>query len=156
MKNSYFWDLMLCSLVKFRWCFRTTYHLHLQGRLFHAVFLLGLLFNSGDGGNIPPKCQLDFQQTIGPYIPDDRQSDTWNELKFDNILEQKTAQRKQQENADMRDIRKVASGELLKNKQWEKNLLYMKNILQILLNVVTARTEALVISGNKFLYPCVN
>jgi hypothetical protein len=37
------------------------------------------------------------------------------------------------------------------------DVLYTKNmyILKLLLNVATARTEALVILGNKFLYACV-
>jgi hypothetical protein len=56
-----------------------------------------------------------------------------------------------------RAIWKVTSGELLKNKQWEKTfLLYTKNkyILKLLLNIVTAWIEALVL-GNKFLCACV-
>jgi hypothetical protein len=53
--------------------------------------------------------------------------------------------------AGMRAIRKLTSGELL-TKQAEKN--YTKNVyvLKLLLNVVTARIEALVVSGNKLLY----
>jgi hypothetical protein len=39
----------------------------------------------------------------------------------------------------------------------EQHLLYTQNkyILKLLLNVVTACTEALVVSGNKFMYACV-
>lgn len=31
MKSSVMWDTMTCSSVKANWCFRRTYHLHLQG-----------------------------------------------------------------------------------------------------------------------------
>jgi hypothetical protein len=37
----------------------------------------------------------------------------------------------------------------------KKIIIYKKYILKLLLNVVTAGSEALVISGNKFLYACV-
>jgi hypothetical protein len=45
-----------------------------------------------------------------------------------------------------------------KQREGEKeNLLYRKNmyILQLLLNVVSAGTEAPVVSGNKFLLSCI-
>jgi hypothetical protein len=49
-----------------------------------------------------------------------------------------------------RAIRKVTAAELLKIQAMRKKLLYTKNtfILELLLNVVTAGTEALVVSGN--------
>jgi hypothetical protein len=53
----------------------------------------------------------------------------------------------------MRAIWKVTSGELLtKQKCYIQRKKY---ILKVCLNVVTAGTEALVVSGNKFLYACV-
>jgi hypothetical protein len=58
----------------------------------------------------------------------------------------------------MRAIRKVTSSELLtKQALKKKNLLDTKNvyILKLLLNIVTSGIEALVVSGNKFLYTCV-
>jgi hypothetical protein len=52
---------------------------------------------------------------------------------------------------------KVTSGKLLTKQAIRRgnNLLYTKNmyILNLLLNVVTARTEALIIPGNKFCMP---
>jgi hypothetical protein len=54
-----------------------------------------------------------------------------------------------------RTIQNVTSGELLTKHAMRKEIiLYKKNtyILKLLLNVVTAGIEALVISGNKFLY----
>jgi hypothetical protein len=52
-------------------------------------------------------------------------------------------------------IRKVTSGELLTRQAMRKTL-YAKNtyIHKLLLNIVTAGTEA-VVSGNTFLYACV-
>jgi hypothetical protein len=52
-------------------------------------------------------------------------------------------------------IWKITSDGLL-TKQAMKKLLYTKNtsIFQLLLNIVTARIEALVVSGTKFLYAC--
>jgi hypothetical protein len=42
------------------------------------------------------------------------------------------------------------------NKQWEnKNYIQKIRTYALLLNVVTAKIEALVLSGNKFLYACV-
>jgi hypothetical protein len=58
----------------------------------------------------------------------------------------------------MRAIWKITSGELLiKQAMRKKMLLYTKNthILQLLLNMVTARIEALVASGSKFIYAFV-
>jgi hypothetical protein len=58
----------------------------------------------------------------------------------------------------MRAILKVTSGELIpKQAARKRNVLYTKNtyILKPLLNVVTARTETLVILRSKFLYACV-
>jgi hypothetical protein len=58
----------------------------------------------------------------------------------------------------VRDILKVTSGELLpKQAARKRNLIYTKNtyILKLLLHVVSARTEALVILGSKFLCACV-
>jgi hypothetical protein len=56
-----------------------------------------------------------------------------------------------------RAIWTVTSGELLTKQAMKKKLLYTKitYIVKFLLNVVTARTEALAISGNTFLYTCV-
>jgi hypothetical protein len=56
-----------------------------------------------------------------------------------------------------RDIQKVTSGELLKQAMRKYKLLYVKYtyVLKLLLNVVTARIEASVVLGNKFLYACV-
>jgi hypothetical protein len=58
----------------------------------------------------------------------------------------------------MRAIQKVNSGELLTKEAFKKKkLLHTRNtyILKLLLNIITARIEALVILGNKFLYACV-
>jgi hypothetical protein len=58
----------------------------------------------------------------------------------------------------MRAIWKVTSSELLKNQAMRKKICYIKKdkyILKQLLNVVTARNEAPVVSGNKFLYACI-
>jgi hypothetical protein len=54
----------------------------------------------------------------------------------------------------MRATRKVTSSELLTEQALRKNVLYTKNtyISKLLLNVLTAGIEALVVSGNKFLY----
>jgi uncharacterized protein with ParB-like and HNH nuclease domain len=53
-----------------------------------------------------------------------------------------------------RTIRKVTSGELITEQAKINILLYIKYTytLKLLLNVVTAGTEALSVSGNKFLY----
>jgi hypothetical protein len=51
----------------------------------------------------------------------------------------------------MRVIRRVTSGVLLTKRAKRKNTF----ILKLLLNVVTSGIEALVASGNKFLYACV-
>jgi hypothetical protein len=51
----------------------------------------------------------------------------------------------------MRAIQKVTSGKLTKQTMRKKNTY----ILNLLLNIVTDRTEALVISGNKFMHTCV-
>jgi hypothetical protein len=51
----------------------------------------------------------------------------------------------------MRDIRNVTSGELLTKQAMKKNIMYKNTYkLKLLLNKVTAVTEALVVSGNKF------
>jgi hypothetical protein len=57
----------------------------------------------------------------------------------------------------MRTIRKVTLGELLTKQAMRKEnlIIYKKYTLQLLFNVVTTRTEALMVSGNKFLYACV-
>jgi hypothetical protein len=69
MKNSVFWDITPCSLVKVNSHFLEVYHLHLQVRrksharsrheadskqsyLLHVGFFLGLLFSPEDGGDI--------------------------------------------------------------------------------------------------------
>jgi hypothetical protein len=56
-----------------------------------------------------------------------------------------------------RSVRKVTSGKLLTKQAMRKKLLYTKStyILKLLLIVVTARNEAPVVLGNKFLYACV-
>jgi hypothetical protein len=57
-----------------------------------------------------------------------------------------------------RAIQKVTSGKLLTRQATIKKLYYIQKnayILKLLLNIVTARTEALVISGNKFMHACV-
>jgi hypothetical protein len=57
-----------------------------------------------------------------------------------------------------RAIQKVTSLELLtKEAIRKKKLLYTKTtcVLKLLLNIVTTGTEALVVSGNKFLYAYV-
>jgi hypothetical protein len=54
-----------------------------------------------------------------------------------------------------RAIQKVTSGELLTKQTMRKRIvLYTKNmdVHKLLLNAVTVRIEALVVSGNKFLY----
>jgi hypothetical protein len=66
MKNSVFWDITLCSLLKVKGRFGEIYRLHLQeprvnraryqrtaplATRFHAI-LLGLFFNPVNGGNI--------------------------------------------------------------------------------------------------------
>jgi hypothetical protein len=55
-----------------------------------------------------------------------------------------------------RTIQKITSGELLTEQAMKKNV-FTKNtyMLKLLLNIVTARIETLVASGNKFLYACV-
>jgi hypothetical protein len=57
----------------------------------------------------------------------------------------------------MRAIQKVTSSELLTEQAMRKTSLYAKSayILKLLLNIVTARIEALVISVNMFLCACV-
>jgi hypothetical protein len=56
----------------------------------------------------------------------------------------------------MRAIRKVTSGKLLTKQTMTKNvILKNSNILQLFRNEVTAGTEALVVSGSKFLHACV-
>jgi hypothetical protein len=57
----------------------------------------------------------------------------------------------------MKAIWKVTSSELLTKQAMRKKLLCTKNmyILELFLSIVTARIQALVISGNKFLYACV-
>jgi hypothetical protein len=55
----------------------------------------------------------------------------------------------------MRAVQKVTSGELTKQAMREKIIIYKKYIHKLLLNIVTARIEALVISGSKFLYASV-
>jgi hypothetical protein len=54
-------------------------------------------------------------------------------------------------------IWKVTSNELIQQRKKKKYIYIQKNmaVLQPLLNVVTARTEALAILGNKFLHACV-
>jgi hypothetical protein len=76
-KSSNFQDIMPCSLVKVNWCFSGTHCLHLQSwrgsqaRKHHqqtairASFLLDLLFNSEDGGNM-------FHPITWHYIQEDR------------------------------------------------------------------------------------
>jgi hypothetical protein len=50
-------------------------------------------------------------------------------------------------------MRKVTSSEMLKNNEKKICIMYKKKyILKLRLNVVTAGTEALVVSGNKYLY----
>jgi hypothetical protein len=61
INSSLFWDITTCSPPKVNRRFGVTYRLHLQGRrisqtkhhchLFHAGFLLGLFFDSNDGGD---------------------------------------------------------------------------------------------------------
>jgi hypothetical protein len=57
----------------------------------------------------------------------------------------------------MRAIQKATSGELLTKQAMRKKLFYAKNmyILKLPLSVVTAGTEALVVSGNMFSYACI-
>jgi hypothetical protein len=52
-------------------------------------------------------------------------------------------------------IRKVTSDGLLTGNK-KKELLYTKNthMFKLLINIVAAKIEALIISGNKFLYAC--
>jgi hypothetical protein len=54
MKNSIFFDIMLCSPVKASQRFGGTYHFHLWGAycLPHFGFFPGLLFNHEDGGDM--------------------------------------------------------------------------------------------------------
>jgi hypothetical protein len=47
LKSSVFWNIPLCSPVKFSWCFKGTYHLD-----FHAGSLLALLYNPEDVGSV--------------------------------------------------------------------------------------------------------
>jgi hypothetical protein len=51
-----YWHITPCSPLKFNWIFGGTCRFHLQGRrisyLFHASFLLGLLFDCKDGGDM--------------------------------------------------------------------------------------------------------
>jgi hypothetical protein len=58
-----------------------------------------------------------------------------------------------------RAIQKVTSSELLRKHAIGENKFYYipkyTYILKLLLNIVTAGIEALVVSGNKFLYVCV-
>jgi hypothetical protein len=61
LKNSVSWDIMLWHPVKKKQYFLGTYHLHIQSSncsLVHADFLLGLLFDSEDGGSM-------FLQDVG-------------------------------------------------------------------------------------------
>jgi hypothetical protein len=57
----------------------------------------------------------------------------------------------------MRAIRKVTSSEVLTKQAIRKKIIIHKNIyiLKPLLNVVTARIMAFVLSQNKFLFACV-
>lgn len=57
----------------------------------------------------------------------------------------------------MRAIQKVTSGELLTKQEMRKKILYTKDryILKLICTVVTARIEALIVSGNKFSYDSV-
>jgi hypothetical protein len=57
MKSAIFLDIMPCSPLKVNRRFGGTYRLHLQGRRisrasFHAGFLLGLVFDAEDGGDM--------------------------------------------------------------------------------------------------------
>jgi hypothetical protein len=53
-------------------------------------------------------------------------------------------------------VRKVTSGKLLTKQAMRKKILYTKNmyILKLLINSVTTKIEALITSGNVFLYAC--
>jgi hypothetical protein len=57
----------------------------------------------------------------------------------------------------MRAVWKVTFIEMLTKQAMRKTILYTKNtyILKLVLNVVTTGIEALVLSGNKFMYACV-
>jgi hypothetical protein len=55
LKNSFSWDIILCIPVKNKQHFLGTYHFHIESSnysLVHTDFLLGLLFDSEDGGSI--------------------------------------------------------------------------------------------------------
>jgi hypothetical protein len=51
MNSSIFRDMKRCSLVKVNWHPREAYRLQ-QSCLYHAGFLIGLLFYSEDGGDM--------------------------------------------------------------------------------------------------------
>lgn len=90
MKNSVFWDVTPCSLLKDNQHFGGTCHLHLHGRMIslarnqheagstqstcywlHAGFLLGFSFDPEDGDDMFLQNIIHFQCTTTSYVPED-------------------------------------------------------------------------------------
>jgi hypothetical protein len=62
MKNSVFWDITLCSLLRID-----------NSHLLHIGFFLGSFFDAEGGGNVfLLKTLVDFQWITWRYIPEDR------------------------------------------------------------------------------------
>jgi hypothetical protein len=58
VKNTIFWDITLCSLLKVK-------SSALLAAYFLVGFLLGLVFDPEDGGDVPPKRRLIFNGLHG-------------------------------------------------------------------------------------------
>jgi hypothetical protein len=68
MKSSYFWDIMLYSLLKVNQRYKRTF----ACCFLHADFLLDLLFSPEAGGDMFLETLVDYQKTAQSYIPENR------------------------------------------------------------------------------------
>jgi hypothetical protein len=88
MKSSIFWDTTPCSLLKVNGISqaRNQREIALLPTCFHARFLLGLIFDPEEVGDMFLRNVVDFQRITRRYIPEDRILQLYSSIRNTKIL----------------------------------------------------------------------